>query len=87
MKVEVESLDRVRKNIEVILDDEKVNELREEIYERPQETGEDQGLPAGKGPEVRSPGPLTRIYVDDELKKRWWKRPWARPLRRRRSSP
>ena len=27
MKVEVESLDRVRKNIEVILDDEKVNEV------------------------------------------------------------
>ena len=50
MKVAVESLDRVRKNIEVILDDEKVNELREEIYDDLKKQAKIKGFRPGKAP-------------------------------------
>ena len=69
MKVEVESLDRVRKNIEVVLDDEKINELRDGIYNELKKQAKVKGFRPGKAPRsvLRS---LYKDYVDDELKKK-----------------
>ena len=69
MKVEVESLDRVRKNVEVIIDDEKVNELRNEIYEQLKKQAKVKGFRPGKAPRSVLQT-LYKDYVDDELKKR-----------------
>jgi trigger factor len=69
MKVEVESLDRVRKNVEVIIDDEKVNELREEIYNDLKKQAKVKGFRPGKAPRSVLQS-LYREYVDDELKKK-----------------
>jgi len=69
MKVEVENLDRVRKNIEVILDDEKVNRLRDDIYNRLRKQAKVKGFRPGKAPRSVLES-LYRDYVDDELKKR-----------------
>jgi trigger factor len=69
MKVEVESVDRVRKNIEVILDDEKVNELRNEIYEQLKKQARVKGFRPGKAPRSILQS-LYKDYVDDELKKK-----------------
>ena len=69
MKVGVESLDRVRKSVEVILDDEKVNELREEIYDDLKKHAKIKGFRPGKAPRsvLRS---FYKDFVDDGLKKK-----------------
>jgi trigger factor len=69
MKVEVESLDRVRKNVEVIIDDEKVNELREGIYNDLKRQAKVKGFRPGKAPRSVLQS-LYKDYVDDELKKK-----------------
>ena len=69
MKVEVESVDRVRKSIEVILDDEKVNELRDEIYDALKRQAKVKGFRPGKAPRSVL-ATLYKDYVDDELKKK-----------------
>ncbi len=69
MKVEVESLDRVRKNIEVILDDEKVNEMRDEIYNDLKKQAKVKGFRPGKAPRAVLQS-LYKDYIDDELKKK-----------------
>jgi trigger factor len=69
MKVEVESLDRVRKNIEVILDEEKVNALREGIYEELKKRAKIKGFRPGKVPRPVIQA-YYKEYIDDELKRK-----------------
>lgn len=69
MKVQVESLDRVRKNIEVILDEEKVNKLRDEIYEDLKKHAKIKGFRPGKVPKSVIQA-YYKDYVDDELKRK-----------------
>src|SRR5208282_4180249 len=69
MKVEVESVDRVRKNIEVILDEEKVNELREGIYEELKKRAKIKGFRPGKVPRSVIQA-YYKEYIDDELKRK-----------------
>jgi trigger factor len=69
MKVAVESLDRVRKNIEVILDEEKVNELREGIYEALKKRAKIKGFRPGKVPRSVIQA-YYKEYIDDELKRK-----------------
>jgi trigger factor len=69
MKVEVESLDRVRKSIEVILDEERVNELRDEIYDDLKKHAKIKGFRPGKVPRSVIQA-YYKDYVNDELKKK-----------------
>jgi trigger factor len=69
MKVEVESLDRVRKSIEVILDDERINALREEIYEDLKKSAKIKGFRPGKVPRSVIQA-FYKDFVDDELKRK-----------------
>jgi trigger factor len=69
MKVEVESLDRVRKNIEVTLEEAKVDELREGIYEELKKGAKIKGFRPGKVPKsvIRT---YYKDYINDELKRK-----------------
>ncbi len=69
MKVEVTSLDRVRKSVEVILDEEKVNELRERIYEDLKKRANIKGFRPGKVPRSVIQA-YYKDYVDEELKRK-----------------
>jgi trigger factor len=69
MKVEVANLDRVRKSVEVILDEEKVSELREEIYEELKKSAKIKGFRPGKVPRSVIQA-YYKDYIDDELKKK-----------------
>jgi trigger factor len=69
MKVEVESLDKVRKNIEVIPDREKVEGLREEIYDDLKKKAKIRGFRPGKAPRSVITS-LYKDYIEDELKKK-----------------
>lgn len=69
MKVEVENLDKVRKNIEVILDADKVEELREGIYQDLKKQAKIKGFRPGKVPKSVIQA-YYKDFIDDELKKK-----------------
>ncbi len=69
MKVAVESLDRVRKNVEVIVDDEKIGEIREGIYNELKKRAKIKGFRPGKVPRSILQS-FYKDYVDDELKRK-----------------
>jgi trigger factor len=69
MKVEVESLDRARKNVQVTLDEARIGELREEIYHDLKNRAKIKGFRPGKVP--RSVIQVYyKDYIDDELKRK-----------------
>jgi trigger factor len=69
MKVAVESLDRVRKNVEVILDAEKVDELLEGIYQSLKKQAKIKGFRPGKVPKSVIQA-YYKDFIDDELKRK-----------------
>jgi trigger factor len=69
MKVEVESLDRVRKNVAVVLDEAKVTEIREEIYQDLKKRAKIKGFRPGKVP-LSLIQSYYKDYIDDELKRK-----------------
>ena len=69
MKVEVESLDKVRKNIDVIPDADKVDQLREEIYSELKKQAKVKGFRPGKAPRSVVHN-LYKDYIEDELKRK-----------------
>jgi trigger factor len=69
MKVEVESLDRVRKSIEVTLDEGKIDEMREEIYEELKKRAKIKGFRPGKVPRSVIQA-YYKEYIDDEVKRK-----------------
>jgi trigger factor len=69
MKVQVESPDKVNRNITVSLDEDKVNELREEIYDDLKKHAKIKGFRPGKVPKNVIQA-YYKDYVDDELKKK-----------------
>ena len=69
MKVQVENIDSVRKKVEVVLPDEKINELRETIYSELQKQAKIKGFRPGKVPRPMIIS-YYKEYIDDELKKR-----------------
>ena len=69
MKVEVENLDRVRKNVEVILDEEKIGEIREGIYAELKKHAKVKGFRPGKVPRSVLQS-FYKDYVDEETKRK-----------------
>ncbi len=69
MKVEIESPDRVRKNIEVILEEAKVDELRESIYQELKKSAKIKGFRPGKVPKSVIQA-YYKDFVDGELKRK-----------------
>lgn len=69
MKVAVESLDRVRKNVEVILDEEKISEIREEIYAELKKRAKVKGFRPGKVPKSILQS-FYKDYVDEETRRK-----------------
>ena len=69
MKAEVESLDRVRKNIEVILEEAEVDELREGIYQELKKSAKIKGFRPGKVPRSVIQA-YYKEYIDGELKRK-----------------
>ena len=69
MKVEIESLDRVRRNIEVVLDAEKIDELREGIYEDLKRRAKIKGFRPGKVPKSLIQA-YYKDFIVDELKRK-----------------
>jgi trigger factor len=69
MKVQVESLDKVRKNVEVILDEEKISEIREDIYEDLKKNAKIKGFRPGKVPRSVIQA-YYKEYIDDELRRK-----------------
>jgi trigger factor len=69
MKVELENLDKVRKSIEVVLDEDKVNQLREKIYDDLKKRAKIKGFRPGKVPRSVIQA-FYKDFVDDELKRK-----------------
>jgi trigger factor len=69
MKVEVETLDNVRKRVEVILPEEKITEIEEKIYEELKKGAKVKGFRPGKIPRSIITH-YYKDYIDEELKKR-----------------
>src|SRR5271157_5919688 len=69
MKVEIESLDRVRKSIGVTLEEAKVNELREGIYQELKKGAKIKGFRPGKVPKSVIQA-YYKDYINDELKRK-----------------
>jgi trigger factor len=69
MNVEVQSLDQVRKKIEVILPEETIKELESEIYEELRKQARVKGFRQGKTPKSIIAS-FYKDYIDEELKKR-----------------
>ncbi|NLW34780.1 trigger factor [Syntrophorhabdus aromaticivorans] len=69
MNVAVETLDRVRKKVEVTIPEEKVTELRETIYGELKRQAKIKGFRPGKVPRSIITT-YYKEYIDDELKKR-----------------
>ena len=69
MKVQVETLDSVRKKVEVLLPVETVDEIRETIYEEVKKHAKIKGFRPGKIPKAI----ITQYYkdyIDEEVKKK-----------------
>ncbi len=69
MKAEMESLDRVRKSIEVTLGEAEVETLRENIYQELKKSAKIKGFRPGKVPKSVIQA-YYRDYIDDELKRK-----------------
>jgi trigger factor len=69
MKVQIESLDSVRKKIEVILPDEQITGLEEQIYGELKKQANIRGFRPGKVPRSIITN-YYKDYIDDEVKKR-----------------
>ena len=69
MKVDVTSLDQVRKKIEVILPEDTIKELEEVIYDELRKQAKIKGFRPGKTPKSIIAA-YYKEYIDDELKKR-----------------
>ncbi|MBA4418975.1 MAG: trigger factor [Syntrophus sp. (in: bacteria)] len=69
MNVEVQSLDQVRKKVEVILPEEAVKELESEIFAELKKQAKIKGFRPGKAPKSIITS-LYKDYIEDELKKR-----------------
>ncbi len=69
MKVQVENVDNVKKKVEVLLSEEKINEFRESIYSELQKQVKIKGFRPGKVPKPMIIS-YYKEYIDDELKKR-----------------
>jgi len=69
MKVQVENIDSVKKKVEVVLPEEKINSIRESIYSELQKQAKIKGFRPGKVPRPMIMS-YYKDYIDDELKKR-----------------
>jgi trigger factor len=69
MNVEVESLDKVRKKVQVILPEEKISELRETIYEELKKKAKIKGFRPGKVPKSIITT-YYKDYIEEELQTR-----------------
>ncbi len=69
MKVAVENVDRVRKNVQVILEEDKIAELREEIYDDLKKKAKIKGFRPGKVPRNVIQA-MYKDYIEDELKRK-----------------
>ncbi len=69
MKVAVENVDRVRKSVQVVLDEDKVAELREEIYDDLKKKAKIKGFRPGKVPRSVIQA-FYKDYIEDELKRK-----------------
>jgi len=69
MNVEVESLDKVRKKVQVVLPEEKISELRESIYEELRKKAKIKGFRPGKVPKSIITT-YYKDYIEEELQTR-----------------
>ena len=69
MNVEVESLDKVRKKVQVILPEERISELRESIYEELKKKAKIKGFRPGKVPKSIITT-YYKDYIEEELQTR-----------------
>lgn len=69
MKVQVENIDNVKKKVEVVLPEEKMNSIRESIYSELQKQAKLKGFRPGKVPRPMIIS-YYKEYINDELKKR-----------------
>jgi trigger factor len=69
MKVAVENVDRVRKSVQVILEEDKIAELREEIYDDLKKKAKIKGFRPGKVPRNVIQA-MYKDYIEDELKRK-----------------
>ncbi len=69
MKVAVENVDRVRKNVQVVLEEDKIAELREEIYDDLKKKAKIKGFRPGKVPRNVIQA-FYKDYIQDELKRK-----------------
>ncbi len=69
MKVAVENVDRVRKNVRVVVEEDKIAELREEIYGDLKKRAKIKGFRPGKVPRnvIQT---FYKDYIEDELKRK-----------------
>jgi trigger factor len=69
MRAEIESLDRVRKNVEVILGEAEVEDLREDIFQELKKSAKIKGFRPGKVPKSVIEA-YYKEYIKDELKRK-----------------
>lgn len=69
MKVAVENVDRVRKSVQVVLEEDKIAELREEIYDDLKKKAKIKGFRPGKVPRNVIQA-MYKDYIEDELKRK-----------------
>jgi trigger factor len=69
MKVQVETLDSVRKKVEVLLPAETIDEIREAIYEEVKKNAKIKGFRPGKIPKAII-AQYYKDYIEEEVKKK-----------------